>query len=536
VVSTSQTLTAIGVESGYFSGIGTATYTIGQTLPPPAISPNGGASTTAKTVTLTDAAAGASIYYSIDGSVPSATSATSSLYSTPFSVSTNNEKVAAIAVEAGYENSNVSSATFTVGQTLALPVIAPGSEASSTALSVVLSDANSGAKLYYTTDGSTPTANSTAYSGAITVATSQTITVIAIQSGYYSSPVATAAYTIGQSSPDGGQSGASETVTLADSMGSASLYYTTDGTTPALLAGGGLAGSTQLYSTPLTVSSSETITVIGVAAGYTNSSVASAGFTIGKTVPVPTFTPGTSSSATAMTVTIADALSGTTIYYTTNGSTPTTASTQYQGPITVSSTETITAIGVETGYATSSTGSATYTITSPTIASFGAGLQMISLPQTYTGVSLDTIFGYSGVKLAVWSPLESIYALTPTAPADSIVAGQGYWVRFPQAVTVALPGTATPTNTSFVIQLEPGWNQIGDPFTSAVPLSTLMFASQTQTFAQASSGSTPLIGGTVYGYSNSSNAYQSASSLTPGQGYWIFAESATNLEVPAPNM
>jgi hypothetical protein len=542
VVSTSQTLTAISVEPGYFSGIGTATYSIGQTLPPPAISPNGGASTTAKTVTLTDAAAGASIYYSIDGSVPSATSATSSLYSTPFSVSTNNEKVAAIAVEAGYENSNVSSATFTVGQTLALPVIAPGSEASSTALSVVLSDANSGAKLYYTTDGSTPTANSTAYSGAITVATSQTITVIAIQSGYYSSPVATAAYTIGQSvptptiSPDGGQSGASETVTLADSMGSASLYYTTDGTTPALLAGGGLAGSTQLYSTPLTVSSSETITVIGVAAGYTNSSVASAGFTIGKTVPVPTFTPGTSSSATAMTVTIADALSGTTIYYTTNGSTPTTASTQYQGPITVSSTETITAIGVETGYATSSTGSATYTITSPTIASFGAGLQMISLPQTYTGVSLDTIFGYSGVKLAVWSPLESIYALTPTAPADSIVAGQGYWVRFPQAVTVALPGTATPTNTSFVIQLEPGWNQIGDPFTSAVPLSTLMFASQTQTFAQASSGSTPLIGGTVYGYSNSSNAYQSASSLTPGQGYWIFAESATNLEVPAPNM
>ena len=62
--------------------------------------------------------------------------------------------------------------------------------------SVTLSVANSGATIYYTTDGSTPTTSSTVYSGAISVPSSRTIKAIAVKSGYPDSTIASAAYTI----------------------------------------------------------------------------------------------------------------------------------------------------------------------------------------------------------------------------------------------------------------------------------------------------------------------------------------------------
>ena len=84
------------------------------------------------------------------------------------------------------------------------------------------------------------------------------------------------------------------------------------------------------------------------------------------TAATPTFSPAAGTYSSAQSVTIADATSGATVYYTTNGTTPTTSSAVYSGPITVGTSETLEAIAVASGYSTSGVATATYSITTST--------------------------------------------------------------------------------------------------------------------------------------------------------------------------
>jgi hypothetical protein len=80
-------------------------------------------------------------------------------------------------------------------------------------------------------------------------------------------------------------------------------------------------------------------------------------------VPTPGFSLALGTYAGAQTVTITDPWLGTSIYYTTDGTIPTSFSTLYTGPITVSGTETINAVATMMGYTNSAIVSAVYTIT-----------------------------------------------------------------------------------------------------------------------------------------------------------------------------
>jgi hypothetical protein len=88
------------------------------------------------------------------------------------------------------------------------------------------------------------------------------------------------------------------------------------------------------------------------------------------TVPVaatPTFTPASGTSfATTLNVSIADTTPGATIYYTTDGSTPTTGSTAYTTAFTLTASTTVKAIAVANGYSQSAAGTASYTYLPPT--------------------------------------------------------------------------------------------------------------------------------------------------------------------------
>jgi len=79
----------------------------------------------------------------------------------------------------------------------------------------------------------------------------------------------------------------------------------------------------------------------------------------------PTLSMASGTYTSAQTVTITDSTNGAAIYYTTDGSAPTANSTEYDTPITVGSTETLSAIAIANGFNNSAVASATYTITLP---------------------------------------------------------------------------------------------------------------------------------------------------------------------------
>lgn len=85
---------------------------------------------------------------------------------------------------------------------VATPTFTPAPGTYSSAQSVTITSATSGASIRYTTDGSTPsTTSGTLYSGPISVGATTTIRALAYKSGLASSAVTSATYTIGSTPP-----------------------------------------------------------------------------------------------------------------------------------------------------------------------------------------------------------------------------------------------------------------------------------------------------------------------------------------------
>jgi hypothetical protein len=87
----------------------------------------------------------------------------------------------------------------------------------------------------------------------------------------------------------------------------------------------------------------------------------------GAPAALPAFSPIAGTYTSAQTVTLSAATPGATIYYTTDGTAPTTSSPQYSSAIPVGVSEVIEAIAVASGYTNSSPASANYVITSPPV-------------------------------------------------------------------------------------------------------------------------------------------------------------------------
>lgn len=148
----------------------------------------------------------------------------------------------------------------------------------------------------------------------------------------------------------------------------------------------------------------------------------------------PTFSIAAGSYTSAQSVSIS-APSGATIYYTTNGQQPTTSSSQYTGPISVSSSEFVQAIAVEAGYTDSLVAAVNYEIAP-------AGTPLINFTNGFSNAAnLVTVNGSAQLNGS---------ALQLTDTARYLEAGSAWYVA---------PVNVQTFTTSFTLQLlNPGAN------------------------------------------------------------------------------
>jgi len=163
--------------------------------------------------------------------------------------------------------------------------------------------------------------------------------------------------------PAGGTYSTPQNVTLTATSG-ASIYYTTNGTTPSSTNG-------TLYTSAISISKTTILKAIAVKDGMLDSWVITEEYTISGTTPEPevvnkpTASPEEGTYTTAQSVTLTSTTPDAKIYYTTDGTAPTTSKTEYKGTkISISSTTTLKAIAVKDGMTNSDIFTATYIISS----------------------------------------------------------------------------------------------------------------------------------------------------------------------------
>lgn len=230
---------------------------------------------------------------------------------------------------------------------------------------LVLSSETVGSSIYYTTNGDTPTVDSTLYVSPIEISSIAEIKAIAVSSELLNSSMKSENYVIDSQvkTPDvsvlGGTYSYDLSVSIESETNEAILYYTLDGSLP--------TNQDLVYSDPLTITETSTLSVIGIKDGFLDSNIVVSSYTILDPMSSPVFNIGDGSFSEAQTIEISTDIEDAVIRYTTNGEEPNSNSPIYSGPITIATTRTIKAYVSKEGLGNSLTVSNTYIINAPNV-------------------------------------------------------------------------------------------------------------------------------------------------------------------------
>lgn len=440
-VQKQMTVSALAVlANSQASGIVRTTYYV--KLAKPALSANKTA-VGSQTVTIT-APAGASLYYSLDGSYPNRNSLRlASGKSTTITVS-QNTTVNAIAVLDGCEDSDLASTVYRVKTATPTSSQVPASRTATGSYELKIT-VPKGTIFYYTTDGKTPTTASKAINTAaqtangsmgftLKLSATRTFKIIAISGSREASDVYTATYLVKTATPTiqkGGTGTGSVAVRLAPK--GVTWYYTTDGNDPTTKSAKVADGAEKI----LTLKKNTVLKVIAVASGCESSNTVSSTFKVKTAEPKR---PANSTKTGTYTVKLAPP-ANTTWYYTTNGKKPTTSSDAviggYPFNLTVSKNLTLQIIAVQDGCEASAAVSTSFRVRTPAP----------SLPKSKTAVGSYT------VKMKV--PANTTWYITtdgkvPTSRMTALKAGSTVNIQITSNTVVRVLAIRTGCDASAV--------------------------------------------------------------------------------------
>lgn len=226
--------------------------------------------------------------------------------------------------------------------------------------------------------------------------------------------------------PPGGTFNQPQSVVITSTTPNATIRYTTDGSTP--------SADDPLYSGPISIGlGTTTLRAIAYDPGMEESRIEQGTYKIGSYVAEPVVSPKGGRYLSGQDVWISTVTPLAKIYYTKDGTTPTSSSIEYSGPIRLESNTVLRAVGILAGSVSSDVVIESYEIGE--IVSSGArwenagipkqmGEFTVSLNVTPGAALADSLVGLSEAKAETWTDLAAIVRFSPTGIVDARNGGK----------------------------------------------------------------------------------------------------------------
>ncbi len=165
---------------------------------------------------------------------------------------------------------------------------------------------------------------------------------------------------------------------------------------------------------------------------------------------------------------------------------------------------------------------------------FFRGRTLVSAPFDYAQDvrTLLSVPANATFRFFTWDAGLARYVFYPNAPANRFQLGRGYFIETSEDLPLSIEGTPADDTQPFAIQLQAGWNLIGNPFRSDVDWARVQVLDpDTNTPLSLSTAvGRGLIANALWGYSFGS--YLATTRMRVWEGYWVYAYRDVVLLIP----